>query len=556
MIDALTAPWWVGKIVDDIRGSDFAELALVVHNQHVPAQASRWRNLAPHLLYSTYLRVDRKLFGRVARPRYDAFAPVDLGAKLAGVPVLPVLPEMKKFTDRFPAAEAAALREADLDVIFRFGFRILKGDVLTAARYGIWSFHHGDNREYRGGPPSFWEMYEKNPVAGAILQILTDKLDGGKVIYRSLSKTNTLSLFLTKNRVYLKTSNFALRRLRDLHQHGFGYIEQLDTYREQLAHQKPIYRMPDNSTAARFLGRIALTAAFRAAQRLTQRERWFVAIRPRRAGVPPAFLSHDLTGFTPLPVPAGHFHADPFLWRDGDQSYVFFEDHVYAEGRARIAYRRLDRGATVGPPTPALTCDYHLSYPFLFAWNGTTYMLPETRSAGAVQLFRAEAFPDRWVLDRTLIDGIDAVDPTLFEWQSRWWLALNVAVGDGSTCDELSLFVADTPLGPFRPHAHNPVLSDVRRARSAGRVFLHEGALIRPAQDCGPEYGHAVRFQRIDVLDEQRFALTELGMVGPDWLPGNVGTHTYNCDDRYEVIDGRLWRGRWTGALAEGPDAQ
>jgi hypothetical protein len=42
----------------------------------------------------------------------------------------------------------------------------------------VWSYHHGDNEFYRGGPPHFWELYEKAPLSGVILQVLTEELDG------------------------------------------------------------------------------------------------------------------------------------------------------------------------------------------------------------------------------------------------------------------------------------------------------------------------------------------------------------------------------------------
>ena len=37
----------------------------------------------------------------------------------------------------------------------------LRGEI---ARHGVWSYHHGDNRFYRGGPPGFWEVMEDQPV--------------------------------------------------------------------------------------------------------------------------------------------------------------------------------------------------------------------------------------------------------------------------------------------------------------------------------------------------------------------------------------------------------
>jgi methionyl-tRNA formyltransferase len=67
------------------------------------------------------------------------------------------------------------------DVVLRFGFGIIKGDVLNACEYGVLSFHHGDLREYRGGPPGFWEFQHGKAEAGVTLQVLNETLDGGQI---------------------------------------------------------------------------------------------------------------------------------------------------------------------------------------------------------------------------------------------------------------------------------------------------------------------------------------------------------------------------------------
>jgi hypothetical protein len=89
------------------------------------------------------------------------------------------------------------------------------------------------------------------------------------------------------------------------------------------------------------------------------------------------------------------------------------------------------------------------------------------------------------------------------------------------------------------PHPENPVVSDVRSARPAGRVFRHDGRLIRPAQDCSRGYGTAVVFNRIDVLTTDEYAESPVGRIEPNWAPGLVGTHTYNSSGGIEVVDGR-----------------
>ena len=55
---------------------------------------------------------------------------------------------------------------------------------MNVAKYGIWSFHHDDERVVRGGPPGFWEFMNKIPSNGVILQRLTNSLDKGIILKR------------------------------------------------------------------------------------------------------------------------------------------------------------------------------------------------------------------------------------------------------------------------------------------------------------------------------------------------------------------------------------
>ena len=63
--------------------------------------------------------------------------------------------------------------DEDIDVLIRFNSNILRGDILNCTRFGILSFHTGDNRVVRGGPAGFWEVFNNEDTSGFILQILT-----------------------------------------------------------------------------------------------------------------------------------------------------------------------------------------------------------------------------------------------------------------------------------------------------------------------------------------------------------------------------------------------
>lgn len=542
MLNSLTSTRWVAKIVADIQESSFARVALIVQNSapRTSPNKSWWQRLKTywtHSLFERYGRWDRQRH----RAELDAFEEVDLTGLLKNASILSVQPIPKGFVDRFAQEDIARIREAKLDVLFRFGFRIIRGEILSCAKHGVWSFHHADNREYRGAPPGFWEMYEGNPITGSILQVLTEALDGGRVIYRSLSATDFGSLYLTLNPLYWKTSEFAMRRLRDLYRYGWGYIESLDVFSEADSYKKGIYRTPPTPVMLRFLARLAIRKIYRRCRSLLfgERTQWFMAYRRRNAA---HSALTDRAGFRVVPWPRGRFYADPFLLKRDGKTYLFFEDFEFQKNRAAISYLEIDNQGQLSAPQRVLDNAYHMSYPFLFESRGIVYMIPETRARKTIELYRAKEFPRNWELVKIIANDVLAVDSTVFEHSGKLWLFTNIAVPGGSTFDELHLFYSDSLEGEWTPHPKNPIVSDVRRARPAGALFFEGGRLIRPGQDCSLRYGYALTFNEVEVLSESEYKEKPYSRIEPDWCPGSICTHTYNRTEEFEVLDGMKLR--------------
>jgi methionyl-tRNA formyltransferase len=74
-----------------------------------------------------------------------------------------------------------AIRDRRPDVLFRAGFGIIREPVLSLARYGILSYHHGNMRRYRGQPPAFWELYHGEREMYVTVQVLSARLDAGLI---------------------------------------------------------------------------------------------------------------------------------------------------------------------------------------------------------------------------------------------------------------------------------------------------------------------------------------------------------------------------------------
>jgi len=555
LIDSFVQPAWVAAMIDDIVSSDVATVSLVVRNAE-PAHAPPPRTLGNRmrqwvrnrhlLLHALYERLDARKFGDVNDPLEN----IDVTDRLRGVPTIDVIPRQTKFSDYFEDADVERIREHDLDVALRLGFRILRGKALSIAKYGVWSYHHGDNLVNRGGPPGFWEVMEQQATTGSVLQILSEELDAGRVIYRSLARTAPLSV--TKNRAgyFWKSSTFVIRKLRDLYEEGeAGLVESPRTgvIHAPVAYSQRLYLTPQNRELARYVTRLATRYARAQLAARTSVDQWALAFRfgPSSGGSVPDLSPFRFREIVP---PRDRFWADPFPLRVDGRYYVLFEELVFKSPKGRILGFELTKDGPVGQPVTVLERDYHLSYPFTFEWRGERFMIPETAADRSVQLFRAVKAPYEWELESVLLGDVSLVDATVAEIEGRWWMFAGSVTRGGSRCDELNVYYADSPLGPWVPHRRNPVISDVRHARPAGRPFQVGGAWFRPAQDCSRRYGYAIAIRRITRLDPNEFEEETVTALTPSWDRRLLGTHTINAVDGLTVIDMELRRRKpWLG---------
>ncbi len=537
LLNQWSLPAWSAALVREIQQSKYAEIALCVLNAEQTQTPPPMRRLIKRrstLLYSLYSKVDRAL----TKAPPDPFAPVDLKTELAGIAHLDVLPMRKRHVHRFSEDDLAAIRSAELDVLLRFGFAIIRGGILDAARHGVWSYHHGDNRTYRGAPPCFWEIHNRAPVTAVTLQRLTENLDAGNTLYRSFSATHPTSQHQTIKPLYWKGARLVPRCLQRLHRDGWDALAGQRLYSEPIDTATPVYRLPRNRQMVGFLARTTLSSVGRSTINRLRYPQWFLAWRKARPLDVDA--ARPLTGadFKLIEPPPGRFYADPFAWREGDRSYLFFEDWSLAQGRARISLMSLEPGEKWTAPRPILDTGSHLSYPFLLQWKGEIYMIPETASRRRVEIYRAEAFPDQWACAGIQLEGHRVVDTTVLPHDGRLWIFANIASHGASSHDELHLFLADDLLGEWIPHPMSPVVSDVRQARPAGRIFRAGTRLIRPSQDCSRRYGYGLNFNEISDLSDATYHETFLSKVEPDWMPDNLGSHTWNSDGHIDVTDG------------------
>ena len=545
LLDSDHIPAWACEMLESIRASDFASLELVVYDDSDTAAKPLLRRIVDNrsrLLYLAY----RGLSNRLAGSRAPSLQMQDANSLLEGVDAMSVKPERSGFVDRFADDDIKRIAGYELDVIVRLGFRILKGEILTTPQHGVWSLHHGDNRVNRGMPPGFWEVLESWPESGAVLQILSEDLDGGKILYRSNSLT--MHPFVEQNlEAYnWKAMLFVPRMLKRLQRLGPDrfFAEVDDANAHPSFYSRRLYKAPDNWHMLKLLTRYGLGYVRRKIRSLFFVEQWQLFFARNRKENEPEL---SLRNFVRLAPPKERFWADPHVVDRDGSSYIFFEDLPFATGKGHISVVSIDEDGSVSAPTIALERPYHLSYPHVLEVDGKLYMIPETMENGTIELYECTQFPHRWEFVMNLMEDVRAVDATVLHRDGRWWLFANVAEHPGvSVLDELFVFYADTfPTNEWQAHSANPVVTDVSRARPAGPLFECRGELYRPSQNSSGRYGKSINIQHVVELTEHSYQERAVSEITPDWSDDLIGTHTLAVSNELTVVDAEVLRWRF-----------
>lgn len=199
-----------------------------------------------------------------------------------------------------------------------------------------------------------------------------------------------------------------------------------------------------------------------------------------------------LTAASVLDAPA-EFVADPFCVQHAGIWHLFFEFMNRRTGKGEIGWAtssdllQWEYGGT------ALSEPFHLSYPAIYREGSDLWMVPETWEAGEVRLYRADPFPNRWVLDRVLVSNLAVTDPTIYE-DSNGGLTMLACEAGRVHNSSLVAFSAPGLVGPWVPNSGGPLVAGrPDQARPGGHVFTWEGEKHRLGQDCSTRYGEALR---------------------------------------------------------------
>ncbi len=110
----------------------------------------------------------------------------------------------------------------------------------------------------------------------------------------------------------------------------------------------------------------------RMVHKLFYKEQWFVV-----AGTGQDLIPDPSKGEWFLNPPADSFWADPFPIEKDGRVWILVEVLPFATQRGYLAAIELFADGSHGEAQTIMMTESHLSYPFIFAWQGELYLLPE-----------------------------------------------------------------------------------------------------------------------------------------------------------------------------------
>jgi hypothetical protein len=515
---------WQADVIQTLIQHQVAEPVLLIFNNGFSEIRLIQKTSKPNILWRFYERFYL---------RKGPLQNISLPYSLMNTSTISCKTEKKgKFSEYFAKEDIEKIRSYQPDFILRFGFSIIRGEILNSAPYGVWSFHHSDEQLIRGGPAGFRELSMKHPKQGVILQRLTEHLDGGIILkkrfYKTILHNNAHNLF----HILESSTDLPLQVCKDILNGEAEYFNSTPA-----ASKAPVYSFPNLFQMSFFPFRQFFRRIRYNLQELFTHEKWSIGIVK--------YNFSELISKGKLPEngqifsysSAGSYPADPFIIDTGKKLRLFFEHFSYKNGKGGISSILYDNDFGFHDEIQIISNRTHRSFPFTFQHHGKTYIIPEQIETGRTDLYEWDETVKQLIFVCTLLNK-PLADPVLLNCHDKWWL-----FGSGPGADvnnSLNLYNADLLTGTFTPHPQNSIVVNPCGARMAGSIITYQGKLYRLGQDSQHYYGKRICVFEIQHLSDTKYTEKFVTYIEPfQHQLFRKGIHTLNISGPYIIFDGK-----------------
>lgn len=223
--------------------------------------------------------------------------------------------------------------------------------------------------------------------------------------------------------------------------------------------------------------------------------------------------------------------ADPFIFARPDALYIFYEVQSNFEN-GEIWASSVDESGGITHYGQVLREDFHLSFPNVFEFENSVYMIPEMGKSNELYLYQCVDFPMKWRKLKKLATG-RFFDPSIYIGEDGCYM---VATVNGS----LYLYYSKK-LGEEFERLFE-ITSDKKICRNAGQITFVDGRLLRFSQKCDMYYGESVSVHEIKKLSKSGYA--EIPFCGPIF-----DRDIWQFQNGYHHVALGEWRGKFYVAV-------
>lgn len=523
MCDSYYLQHWQVEIINSLKKNNI-QLSLVIFNDNLVLKKS----FLSKIVHYKYKYLFFNLYNRfILRPKSKRA--VNISSLIQDVEIILSKTIKKGYSQYFNNEDIEKIKERKLDFILRFGFNIIRGDILNSAKYGVWSFHHDDEQKYRGKGSIYKEILYNDPVNGAILQKLTSEIDAGVILKKGYFQTIKHSLRSSFDQVISNTSSWPLQVCIDIDNNVASYIDENPS-----KSTAPMQKVEGNFSTIRLVFRLLFNKIKFHINDLFFTERWVIGVSSEK--IEEIYRNGKIANIYWLKADKRRlYYADPFVVDfDENKLLLFFEEYDYKTRKGHISSTFFNKNTKeFSPVVSALEKPYHLSFPYVFKHDGQWFLMPESAENNELNVYKIES-DGSLSFYKTLLH-IDAIDTILFNHDENWYLFFTRK--NNSNVD-LHVYFSKDIWGPYESHKNNPVKTDIRSARPAGGVFYIGNDLIRPAQNSAVYYGSKIEFNVINKLNENQFEEKHIKSIEPSSNKSfRRGIHTISSVGDFTIID-------------------
>ena len=503
-----------------------------------------WARVCQSVLWSAILFVERsRLRSTQFKGRTDSLTTLQAIGFRGGATVLEALKD-ESVDAHIQRVQIALLANAP-DVIVQCGSFARAKEFAACAKHGVIETGYGNNPRFRGGPPGFWEVFYRADKTGFLIRQWLAPAAHAATSKTTKPRRNVLV------EAYLPTQGFFLLNQATLVFQAARHLQivlsklangtALPSPRPTLPFDGKVRPCPSPANLTAYIAGVAArVVSWRVKSATGVQEQWGVHYAPTD------WKHLVLERSSRIPNPSGGYYADPFIHDTEQGRFCFVEEFRHAKNKGEIVVLRFDGNADGNQAVRigvALEESFHLSFPYLFEYEGALYMCPESHGSGQIRIYRCSDFPLQWDLHSVAMDAVAAVDSMIFQAHDRWWLMSSLhPLGDTETYPELHIFSAPDPLsGQWTPHPHNPLVVDPEFARNAG--LLRDGDKIyRVSQARSFEaYGAWATVSEIKALSLEHYEENLVSQLKPSFDSRATGLHHLQSNDDFTVWDQKQW---------------